>query len=268
MVRTWAPDDFWEIAQPLIPVPAKRPQGGGKRRADDRAVLAAIVYLVQAGCSWWKLPAGLFGISRATAHRRFTQWTRSGLWEGLHQQPLHRLGVIGEIDWSRAVVDSIAVRAEKGDLTGPNPVDRGKPGTKIHVLCDRRGVPLSVLISAANTHDSQLLLPLLDSNAPIRSPRGRPRHRPAKLHADKAYDQPAMRTEVRRRGIAVRTARKGIESSQRLGRHRWIVESCLSWLLRNRRLVRRYDRTAEHFLAFADIGCLLICYRRLAKATN
>src|SRR5512135_3126003 len=114
MVRTWAPDDFWQAAQPLIPVPPLRRQGGGKRRADDRAVLAAIVYLVQAGCSWWKLPAGLFGVSRATAHRRFTEWTRAGLWERLHQQFLHRLGVRGEIDWSRAVVDSIAVRAEKG----------------------------------------------------------------------------------------------------------------------------------------------------------
>jgi transposase len=113
MIRTWAPDDFWQAAQPLIPIPASRPQGGGKRRADDRAVLAAIVYLVQAGCSWRKLPAGMFGVSRATAHRRFTEWTRAGLWPRLHQQFLHRLNVISEIDWSRAVVDSIAVRAEK-----------------------------------------------------------------------------------------------------------------------------------------------------------
>ncbi len=116
MIRTWAPDDFWQVAQPLIPIPAGRRQGGGKRRADDRAVLAAIVYLVQAGCSWWKLPAGLFGISRATAHRRFTEWTNAGLWERLHQQFLHRLGVASEIDWSRAIVDSIAVRAEKGAI--------------------------------------------------------------------------------------------------------------------------------------------------------
>jgi transposase len=47
---------------------------------------------------------------------RFTQWTEAGLWERLHQQLLHRLGVIGEIDWSRVVVDSIAVRAEKGAI--------------------------------------------------------------------------------------------------------------------------------------------------------
>jgi transposase len=113
MVRTWAPDDFWQVAQPLIPVPPARPQGGGTPRVNDRAALAAIVYLVQAGCSWRKLPAALFGVSRATVHRRFTEWTTAGLWERLHQQFLHRLNVVSEIDWSRAIVDSIAVRATK-----------------------------------------------------------------------------------------------------------------------------------------------------------
>ncbi len=119
MIRTWAPDDFWQAAQPLIPIPAPRRQGGGKRRADDRAVLAAIVYLVQAGCSWRKLPVELFGVSRATVHRRFSEWTASGLWERLHHVFLTRLNVISEVDWSRAMVDSIAVRATKrGTIPG------------------------------------------------------------------------------------------------------------------------------------------------------
>jgi transposase len=93
----------------LIPVPVPRPQGGGKRRADDRAVLAAIVYLVQAGCSWAKLPVVMFGVSRSTVHRRFTEWTRSGLWVRLHQQFLHRLGVMSEIDW-RADLEAVPDR--------------------------------------------------------------------------------------------------------------------------------------------------------------
>ncbi len=84
-------------------------------------------------------------------------------------------------------------------MTGPNPVDRGKPGSKIHVLCDRRGIPLTVLITAANTHDSQVMVPLVDSIAPIRGRRGRPRHRPGKLHADKAYDQRLLRAETETR---------------------------------------------------------------------
>jgi transposase len=112
------------------------------------------------------------------------------------------------------------------------------------------------------------MVPLLDSFAPIRSRRGRPRHRPGKLHADKAYDIPALRAEIRRRGITVRIARKNVETSQRLGRHRWIVESALSWLLNNRRLIRRYERKAEHFQGFADLGCALLTYRRWTKVTT
>lgn len=113
MIQSWAPDDFWQLAQPLIPVQVKRPQGGGRRRADDRAVLAAIMYMVQAGCSWWKLPAAFFGVSRPTVHRRFTEWTHHGLWERLHHQTLTSLNMAGGIDWTRAVVDSMSVRALK-----------------------------------------------------------------------------------------------------------------------------------------------------------
>jgi transposase len=135
-------------------------------------------------------------------------------------------------------------------------------------LYDRSGLPLTTLITAANVHDSQVMAPLLDSLAPVPAAAGGPVAVSDKLHADKAYDVPALRAEIRRRGVAVRIARKAVESSQRLGRHRWVVEACLSWLLNNRRLVRRYDRKAEHFQAFTDLGCVLLCYRRWTKATT
>lgn len=133
------------------------------------------------------------------------------------------------------------------------------------MICDRTGVPLAVLATAANVHDSQVLLPMLDCVPAVLTPARRRRWRPDKLHADKAYDVRALREEVRRRGIKVRIARKGVESSKRLGRHRWIVEACLSWLMRYRRLVRRYDRKGDHYEAFAVIASALICYRRLTK---
>src|SRR4051812_22911824 len=110
VIRRWVPDSLWRIAQPLIPPAATRVQGGRRRRVDDRRVLAAILYLTQAGCSWWKLPEAMFGVTRATAHRRFTEWTQAGLWDRLHQAVLDELGARGDIDWSRAVVDSISVR--------------------------------------------------------------------------------------------------------------------------------------------------------------
>ncbi|MGW5852731.1 transposase, partial [Streptomyces sp. NPDC055254] len=119
-------------------------------------------------------------------------------------------------------------------------------------------------ISGANMHDSLGLAPLVRGIPPIRSRRG-PRRRPGKLHADKAYDYAHLRRWLRGRGITHRIARRGIESSQRLGRHRWTIERTMAWLAGCRRLHRRYERKAEHFLAFTSIACTLICYRRLAK---
>ena len=90
-------------------------------------------------------------------------------------------------------------------------------------------------------HDSRMLAPLLDSVAPVHTGRrGRPRRRPAKLHADKGYDYRRCRDECARRGIKHRIARKGVESTAKLGTHRWIVERTLAWLARYRRLTIRY----------------------------
>ena len=130
---------------------------------------------------------------------------------------------------------------------------------------DRRGVPLAVWLTAANVHDSDVFEDVLEAVEPIRRPgrRGRGRTRPRKLHADKAYDCRRCRRYLRRRGIACRIARKGIESSEKLGRHRWVVERTLAWLGRFRRLTIRYERLADLHLALLDLGCALICFRLL-----
>lgn len=147
---------------------------------------------------------------------------------------------------------------EEGDLTGPSPVDRGKYGSKIHLIAERSGLPISVGISGADLHDSQALIPLVKGIPPIRSRRGRRRRKPAKLHADKGYDYAHLWRWLRERGITHRIARKGVESSQRLGRHRWTVERTMAWLAGCRSLHRRYERKADHFLAITSIACTLI----------
>ena len=112
-------------------------------------------------------------------------------------------------------------RGQKGGAeVGPNPTDRGKPGSKRHLITDVRGTPLGLTLSGANRHDSRMLAPTLDAVPGIRTGRrGRPRPRPAKLHADKAYDHRRCHQECYARGIVPRIARHGIESSARLGRH-------------------------------------------------
>jgi IS5 family transposase len=107
-----------------------------------------------------------------------------------------------------------------GEKVGKNPTDRGKPGSKRHVVSDRRGVPLAVALTAANVHDSKVFEELLDGIKPIKRPgRGRPRKRPEKLHADKGYDFPRCRKALGERGIKSRIARRGKDTSERLGKH-------------------------------------------------
>ena len=119
---------------------------------------------------------------------------------------------------------------------------------------------MSIGIPAANLHDSQALVPLVRGIPPIRSRRGPRRRGPGKLHRDKGYDYRHRRRWLSSRGIRYRLARKNIESSQRLGKHRWVVERAVSWLSGCRRLRRLYGRKPEHFLAFTAIAAILLCH--------
>ena len=149
-------------------------------------------------------------------------------------------------------------------MTGPNPTDRAKRGSKYHLLVDAAGLPLNVAVSGADRHDSMLVEPILELMSAIRrGGRGHPRYRPIKLHADKGYDNPRVRRYLRQRGITARIARIGRDSSARLGRHRWVVERTLGWLLSYKRLALRYDRTTVTITALARLAIILICARRL-----
>ena len=132
-------------------------------------------------------------------------------------------------------------------------------------MADRHSTPLAFQVTGANTHDSVVFEALLDAIPPIKRPRGRPRRRPAKLHADKAYDIRRCRRALTRRHIKVRIARKGIDSSQRLGRHRWAVERTLAWLGQFRRLTIRYERRLDIHEAFLSLGCALLCFNAIQR---
>lgn len=98
-------------------------------------------------------------------------------------------------------MDSASTRPKRGEKTGPNPVDRGRPGSKRHLLVDGNGTPLLAVLTGAQVHDSMIFEELVDGVEPIKGPKGRPRKRPEKLHADKDYDYQRCRRFLMRRGI-------------------------------------------------------------------
>jgi transposase len=165
--------------------------------------------------------------------------------------------------WTGPAWTPSAYGQPKGDLIGANPGDRGKAGSKLHLAGDAAGLPLSVVVSAAN--DSTLFEAVLDAIPPILMPTGRRRRRPGKVHADKAYDHRRCRAYLRRRGIKPRIARRAIESSTRLGRHRWTIERTGAWLGGFRRLRIRYERSVERFYALVMLACAVICFNTLRQ---
>ena len=153
-----------------------------------------------------------------------------------------------------------------GAKTGPNPTDRGKNGSKRHLMVDGQGTPLAIEHTAANIHDSEMAIALVDDIPPIKQPRGRPRKRPDEALADRAYDaEEKIRRALRRRKIKPLIAKRNTEHGSGLGRFRYVVEAAFDWLFNQRRLRVRYEKRDDIHQAFLIIGCFLICWRRIME---
>ena len=154
--------------------------------------------------------------------------------------------------------------AQRGELTGPNPTDRGKLGTKRHVVTDGRGVVLGVTLTGANVHDKWMVGETLDAVV-VCAPRG-PR-RPKNLCLDKGYDYDDAEAAVRTRGIKPHLRRRG-ENRRKCKRgrpRRWVVERANSWHNNFRALRIRWETKAVHYMALVHLACALIAYRAATR---
>ncbi|GHF41745.1 hypothetical protein GCM10010359_50530 [Streptomyces morookaense] len=134
------------------------------------------------------------------------------------------------------------------------------------MIVDRHGTPLSVTLTAGNRHDVTQLMPLLDAVPRIRGRRGRPRHHPQRLFADRGYDFDKYRRLIRKRGITPKIARRGIAHGSGLGKTRWVVERAFAWLHQFKRLRIRYEIRADLHQGLLQLACTIICLRRLRTA--
>ncbi|OIJ64564.1 IS5 family transposase [Streptomyces mangrovisoli] len=138
----------------------------------------------------------------------------------------------------------------------------------MHILSDANGLPLAVGVSAANVHGSEGLKPMVAGHQTKHDPFRGQYFKPQRLHADKAYGIPHLRKWLWGKCIGVRIARKGIESSERLGCRRWAIARTMSWLSGYRRLGPRYERNPRNYLAFLGLAAALCCYKRFVRITT
>jgi transposase len=209
-------DAQWAVLEPLLPA-GRKP--GRPPKWTKRQLINGIRWRVRAGAPWRDVPPQ-YGPWQ-TVYGLFRRWQRAGTWRQVLTGLQARADAAGLITWDVSV-DSTVARAhqhaagacKKGDLQAepPGGIDaepadhglgrsRGGLTTKVHLACEQGQKPLSVVITAGQRGDSPQFQAVLDRIRVPRPGRGRPRTRPRRVLADKAYGSRANRCCLRRRGI-------------------------------------------------------------------
>ena len=232
----------------------------GRPRLPVEDVVSTLYFFLREGVQWRALSASQGRASGATLRRRLRDWHDTALLTRVHAVLVRMVRsdpVTAAQDWD-VIVDSCSVRAKHGgDLTGPSPTDRGKRGTKYHLVVSSDGLPLGAVASAANVHDTRMF-PVLLRLALVAGVKI------ARLLADAGYDSADNRWLCLREGIQPRIRKTGSEHGSGLGRRRSKVENANAWILNNKRLDRRHDRLAEIIQALLTTACAFIIANRLA----
>jgi transposase len=236
-----------------------RPYGTGRPPLPTVEVVETLRFFVREGVQWRELRAAAGRACGSTLRRRLDEWSATALLRRVHVALIRMVRSGPEVAPWDVVVDSCSVRAERGgELTGPNPTDRGKAGTKYHLVASTDGLPLAAIPSAADVHDTRLFPHLLRLAQVVCAAIGQ-------LYADAGYDSADNRDLCLRDGIEPRIRKVGEAHGSGLGSVRCVVEHDCTWLLANKRLDRRHDRLGRMILALLTAACIFVVANRIGS---
>ncbi|MCO7568336.1 IS5 family transposase, partial [Pseudomonas sp. S 311-6] len=269
-------DADWEIVADLFTAPRRT----GRPRADDRLMLNGVLWVLCSGAAWRDMPER-FG-PWSTVYQRFRDWRNQGIFNKMLKRLHVKLNAQGLIDLDTWCIDSTAVKASRassgaGKRGAEEPTDhalgrsRGGLTTKIHMVCDTRGVPLHFILSGGQASDISHAEPLLDG-VHIPTERGRPRKRCRKLIADKGYDAESLRQYCDRYRMQPVIPYRIMKRKPKPGlprlfdkpkyRERNVIERLFGWLKEHRRLATRYCKLAKSYAAMVTLACWRRCLRQ------
>lgn len=262
------PEELWQLIQPYFPEPPE-PGKRGRPPASARAALNGIWYVLWTGCQWKAVHRNWFGVCSSVIHERFQTWRQAGIFDQvlieMVQYYAKRLG----IGWEWQSIDSGSRPAPLGGAeTGKNPTDRGKSGSKIHILVDQQGAPLALYITGANEHDKWSADDLM---AGILVERPDPEEVEQHLCADKGYDYQDVHEAVaegqyvshikhRRRRNEPQEEQPPIPEEARHPARRWVVERTISWLGKRRSIRVRWCKKDANWMALIKFACAHILF--------
>ncbi len=181
------------------------------------------------------------------------------MWDQLQQELLARLQVADQVDFSRAVVDLSYIQAKRereSPKVGPSPVDRGRPGSKHHVLTDAASTPVTVHSTRAGRHDLTQLPGMVQALPAVVAT-------PDELLGNTAYDSNACRDALTSQGITPRLGNRKRVHGSGLGTLRWVVEAALAWLHGARKLRIRWEARDDMHEALLQLVHYMILAAKL-----
>jgi hypothetical protein len=232
--------------------------GSGRPPIPTIKVVEALRFFVREGVQWRELRATAGRACGSTLRRRLDGWSATAVLRRAHVVLVRMVRAGPEIAPWDVVIDSCSVCAKRGsELTGPNPTDRGKAGTKYHVVASTDGIPLAAVPSAANVHDTRHFPHLLRLAQVVCAAISR-------LYADAAYDSAGNRALCLQDGIQPCIREVGAPHGSRLGAVRCVVEHDCAWLLAKTPRPRRQDRLGRVILALLTAACIFIIANRIS----
>ncbi len=244
-------------------------------------MLAAIVYLVRTGIPWNAMPRELGASS--TVYDRFRLWERQGVFTRLWQAGLQEYDELAGWEWQWQSLDGTQIKSPfGGQASGGNPVDRTKQGTKRSQLCEGHGLPLAVVLAAANRNDMIVAEATLDAIVIERPDPAVVEHH---LCMDAASDYPRILEAVQQRGYVphvrpnwwnrhhgqpATTEQLAHSRAHQPGKRprRWVVERLHAWLNHFRRLVIRWEKRPWSSLTLLCLACALICFQHCDRVSS
>jgi putative transposase len=253
------PGKLWKLLKKHLPKEPKV-RGPGRPRVNNRDVIDGIWHVLWTGCQWKSIEKEWFKASSSVLHERFQTWQSQGLFERLFKKMVRFYARECKIGWKWQSVDSMMSPAPLGGTkTGKNPTDRGKLGSKIHLLVDEYGAPIAIFITGANEHDKWSADDLI-----VHIVAKRPN---CEQHfcADKGYDYEDVHVFVglknyiehikhRRRRNEPKDACP-IPGEKSYPARRWVVERTFSWLSKRRSVATRWCKKSQNWLAFVHMAC-------------